>query len=282
MPVVGKSFGTQDGGIRYWVDRLEATAPWLVFLPGLTADHTLFDPQMSYFSGKANLLVWDAPGHGESRPYQPRFSIDDCARALMDILSGEGAIVRDADEAGITAPILVGQSFGGYVAQAFMDLFPSSASGFVSIDSAPLQKRYYKRWEISSLRHTLGPLMCIPWKMLMRWSSEQNAFTLEGKRNMREMMLPYSKRAYCKLAAHGFDEIADAIVQDRAYGIDCQALLLCGEHDKAGFVRRYNRDWAGFTGIPILWVPDAGHNSNVDNPGFVNGEIERFLERIAG
>ncbi|MBR3234774.1 MAG: hypothetical protein IKG11_04075, partial [Atopobiaceae bacterium] len=64
-----KSFVTPSGTVAYWTDDSAGDAQWLVFLPGLTADHTLFDAQMAYFSGKLNCLVWDAPAHAESRPY---------------------------------------------------------------------------------------------------------------------------------------------------------------------------------------------------------------------
>lgn len=29
-----------------------------------------------------------------------------------------------------------------------------------------------------------------------------------------------------------------------------------------------------------MWVPRAGHNSNVDNPEFINNQIEQFLRSI--
>lgn len=32
--------------------------------------------------------------------------------------------------------------------------------------------------------------------------------------------------------------------------------------------------------FPLVWVPRAGHNSNVDNPEFVNNQIEQFLRSI--
>lgn len=49
-----KSFTASGGTIVYWTDDTAGSdAPQLVFLPGLTADHTLFDAQMAYFAGKA-------------------------------------------------------------------------------------------------------------------------------------------------------------------------------------------------------------------------------------
>ena len=51
-----RAYRTNSGNVAYWVDASANTdMPWLVFLPGLTADHTLFDAQMAHFSGKAKM-----------------------------------------------------------------------------------------------------------------------------------------------------------------------------------------------------------------------------------
>ena len=41
---------------------------------------------------------------------------------------------------------------GGYVAQAFMEQFQASLKGFISIDSAPLQREFVTRLEIWLLK----------------------------------------------------------------------------------------------------------------------------------
>lgn len=267
-----KTFGTTSGEVAYWVDAsAEASAPLLVFLPGLTADHTLFDAQMAHFSGKANCLVWDAPAHGASRPYPLDFTMDDLARILHGILESEG----------IARPILVGQSLGGYVSQAYIDLYPGEAAGFVSIDSAPLKHKYYPTWEVKALRHTKGMYQAIPWTMLKPWGSWGTATTERGRAGMRAFMDGYTKREYVDLAAHGYRMLADAVEAQRAYDIDCPALLLCGEKDRAGDVKPFNRKWAVGEGIPLVWVPGAGHNSNVDAPCFVNARIEDFVASLS-
>ena len=51
----------------------------------------------------------------------------DQARWLDELLTGEG----------LDRPILVGQSMGGYVGQAYAQLYPDRLQGFISIDSAP-------------------------------------------------------------------------------------------------------------------------------------------------
>jgi hypothetical protein len=49
---------TPRGAIRYWVDALPGDAPALVFLPGLTADHRLFEKQIECFAGKYSLVIF--------------------------------------------------------------------------------------------------------------------------------------------------------------------------------------------------------------------------------
>ena len=104
-----KTFVTGLGTIHYWTGPVEAARPWLIFLPGLTADSRLFERQMEGLGARCNCLVWDAPAHGKSRPFPLDFSLEDMADYLRGILDAEG----------ISRPILVGQSLGGYVSQVF-------------------------------------------------------------------------------------------------------------------------------------------------------------------
>ena len=50
-----RTYSTPLGKIHYWVHLISPDGVTLVFLPGLTADHRLFDKQIVYFQGKYNL-----------------------------------------------------------------------------------------------------------------------------------------------------------------------------------------------------------------------------------
>lgn len=54
-----REFETDRGTLRYWVSENDEETAQLVFLPGLTADHRLFDKQVDYFAQRARCLVWD-------------------------------------------------------------------------------------------------------------------------------------------------------------------------------------------------------------------------------
>lgn len=262
---------TPSGDIHYWVDGRAQDRPWLVFLPGLTADHRLFDKQMEGLSGRFNCLVWDAPAHGNSRPFRLDFTMDDMARYLGEILEREE----------IRRPVLVGQSLGGYIAQVFLELYPGRTAGFVSIDSCPLKREYYSGWELAMLKHTYWMYRAFPWKLLKKIGVQGTAMSPYGREVMGAMMESFTPKEYCLLADHGFRLLAQAVETGRRYEPDCPVLLLCGEKDGAGSAKRYNRAWEKRENRRLVWLKNAGHNSNTDVPEEVNRLVAEFAEGLA-
>lgn len=271
--MIERRHAAAGGNVCYWASaQPDPSRGWMVFLPGLSADHTLFDPQAAHFAGRWNLLSWDAPAHGLSRPWEGELSLDGMAEALHGILEAEGA----------ERPVLVGQSLGGYVAQVFMGLHPGAARAFVSVDSLPLQRRYYRGWYLAVLRHMEG--MCLMWGtegFLKRQVAGNCCTTEHGRRDMERQLQHYSRRELCALLGRGYRAIAEAIAQNREREIDCPFMILCGSEDKAGFTKRIDEEWSRQTGVPVTWVEGAGHNSNADDPAFVNAAIDAFLEGLA-
>lgn len=266
-----KRYDTPLGPIRYWTGgRPEAGGRTLVFLPGLTADHRLFDAQLRHFEGRFRVLVWDAPGHGASRPFSLTFTLRDLARWLYEILDRER----------VGAPVLVGQSMGGYVGQALMAQFPGRLKGFIAIDSAPLRRSGVTGPELWMLKRMEAVYRWYPWKLLLKQGSEGCAVSPQGRSMMRGMMAGYDHRYYARLAGHGFRILAEAMEANLLERIDCPALLICGDRDQAGLTRRYNRAWHAEAGIPLVWIRNAGHNSNADQPEQVNQAMENFLSSL--
>lgn len=262
-----KTLRVRQGEIHYWVNDFLPGRTTLVFLPGLTADHRLFAQQTEYFAEKYNVLVWDAPGHYMSRPFELDFTLMDKAAWLHEILLAEN----------VGKPVLIGQSMGGYVSQCYMEKYPGSAGAFVSIDSAPLQRKYMTAAEIWLMKHTEAIYKPYPWKALVKSGAKGCAETEYGQNLMREMMNTYAKDEYCALVCHGYRILANAVDADLPYQIDCPALLICGKHDAAGSTKRYNKSWTKEENLHLEWIPNAGHNSNTDQPEIVNRLIEDFI-----
>lgn len=151
-----KTFETSRGIIHYWIDPAgHCKEPQLVFLPGLTADHRLFDRQIEFFEGKYPVFIWDAPGHASSYPFEMSFSLEDKARWLNEILETEG----------FSTPVIIGQSMGGYLGQMYSQLYPKKLYGFISLDSAPLQREYITGAELWLLKRMEPVYRWYPWRL---------------------------------------------------------------------------------------------------------------------
>ena len=267
------TYETTKGSIHYWIHLIDENKPTLVFLPGLTADHRLFDKQIEYFENTYNVFVWDAPGHGSSWPFILDFDLMDKTKWLYEILEKEN----------VKFPVVVGQSMGAYVGQCFSQLYPDNLKGFISIDSAPLQRKYITGVEIWLLKKMEPVYYYYPWKLLLKSGSNGVSTTEYGRKLMHDIMMVYDgdKKRYAKLSGHGMQMLAEAYERDLPYEIKCPALLICGDKDIAGSSRRYNKLWHKNTRIPLVWMQGAGHNSNTDKPDEVNRLIEEFVvERL--
>ena len=98
-----KYFNTENGTVYYWHTNIVPNRKTLFFLHGLTANHTMFDKQIEFFKDQYNVIVWDAPAHGKSRPYVD-FSYERAVDAMLRIL-------KDLQ---LKSVVLVGQSMGVY------------------------------------------------------------------------------------------------------------------------------------------------------------------------
>ena len=264
-----KKHETRCGTIHYWVDKQSTSPISIIFLPGLTADHRLFEKQIKFFKGKYNILVWDAPAHAASWPFDFSFNLSDKAIWLDEIFIKEQ----------IDYPVIVGQSMGGYVGQMYSQLFPEKLKGFISIDSAPLQRNYVTALEIWLLKRMEPIYRYYPWKWLVKLGTNGVATSEYGRKLMRDIMMTYNgnQDRYAKIAGHGYKMLAEALEMNLPYEIKCPALLICGEKDRAGSCIRYNKVWHKKTGIPIRWIKNGGHNCNTDAPNAVNEVIENFI-----
>ena len=264
-----KKYKTRCGTIHYWVSKQNKSTISLIFLPGLTADHRLFDKQIEFFKERYNVLVWDAPAHAMSWPFDFSFDLSDKAIWLNEIFIKEQ----------IDYPVIVGQSMGGYVGQMYSQLFPNKLKGFISIDSAPLQRKYVTAIEIWLLKRMEPIYRYYPWKLLLKSGTNGVATSEYGRELMHSIMMEYDgdKERYAQISGHGMRMLAEAMEMNLPYEIKCPAMLICGEKDRAGSCIRYNKAWHKDTGIPLKWIKGAGHNSNTDAPKIVNKLIDDFI-----
>ena len=263
-----KKIVTEYGSVFYWLsDKWTDEKETIFFFPGLTADHTMFESQIDYFEDKYNLIVWDAPCHGKSRPYN-EFSFEDTTKVILQIMNENHA----------ENIVGVGQSLGGYYIQALIARHPEKVKAFVGIGTSPYGEIYYSKSDIFWLKQVEWMGMCYPINSLKKAASKGTTCTDAGYNNMMDMITPYSKKEYCHLMQIAYNAL---INDNRKLEIECPVLITYGEHDRTGKVRQYCKKWQEQTNYPLVVIKNAGHNANVDNPKEMNRVIEAFLKEVA-
>jgi pimeloyl-ACP methyl ester carboxylesterase len=258
---------TKSGNVHYWIS--EQNSPdkiTIFFLHGLTASHDLFVKQIEYFSKNYNVIAWDAPAHGASRPFVD-FTYEKAAIAAAEILKA-----NDIDGA-----VFIGQSMGGFITQSVIKRFPELVRGFVAIDSTPFGEKYYSKSDKWWLRQIEWMSALYPDKSLRKAVAKQVSRTERSYQNMYQMLSFYDKKELCHLMGIGY---AGFLEDNSDIEINCPVMLIVGEHDKTGKVKQYNEQWASELNIPVTWISDAAHNSNDDQPEQVNACIEKFMKQI--
>lgn len=259
-----KKITTSSGDVHYLISEdIKADKVTLFFLHGLTANHDLFNGQIGHFEDRFNIINWDAPAHGTSRPFE-NFTYEKAALAARQIL----------DENGISEAVFIGQSMGGFITQSVIKRFPEIVKAFVSIDSTPYGNKYYAPSDIWWLRQIEWMSNLYPDKTLRKAIAKQCTTNERSYGNMLGMLSIYGKKELCHLMAIGF---AGFLEDNCDLKIECPVLLIVGRKDKTGKVITYNKQWSEDIGVPITWIENAAHNSNDDDPETVNRAIDEFL-----
>ena len=256
-----KTVSSDRGLTYYWTNEIESAVS-LVFLPGLTADHRLFEPQLSFFRDAFKVLVWDCPCHGKSRPYEA-FSYANVSDELNRILETER----------VDRAVFIGQSLGGMIAQYYIDRHPVKAAGFVSVDSVPFGD-FYSKSELFWLSQLEWMCGMFPDKLLRSSMAKVCGATETARGRMLTMLSSYTKKELCHLMYVGE---AAFIPENKKMDIPCRTILLLGDRDRVGKVAAYNREWSRRTGYPLIMIQGAAHNANDDQPDIVNGIILDFI-----
>jgi pimeloyl-ACP methyl ester carboxylesterase len=118
----------------------------IVLLHGYLESKEIWGDFAEDLSGNFRVIVPDLPGHGSSGLPDGNLSVERMAELVKSIL----------DKEDVEKCLLVGHSMGGYVALAFLDLFPEMLNGLSVFHSSPYadtdEKKQNRDREINIIR----------------------------------------------------------------------------------------------------------------------------------
>lgn len=262
-----KQIKSKNGIVHYWISiNTDYNAKCIVFTHGLTANHEMFEKQISYFSKNYIVITWDVPLHGLSRPYSD-FSYENTAKELNAILETEN----------IQKVILVGMSMGGYPSQEFAIQYHQKVIGFIAVDTTPFGLCYYSKADMWWLRKTESIAKCFPDNLLRKSMAKSVSKTQYSYNMMIKMLKPLSKMEIAEQMGIAYGTF---IKENKNVCFEFPVLILVGDSDKTGKVKKYCENWSKKEGYPLHIVKNAAHFSNADNSEQVNSEIQNFIYRL--
>ena len=250
--------------LRCWVS---GEGPPVVLTHGAGADHIMFDAQVAALVGAGyQAVTWDMRGHGLSRPNALPFTAGTAVADLRALL----------DHLDIPAPVLVGQSLGGNLAQTFTKQFPGRVRALVVIGSA------WNTGPVSVTDRTLlkvaTPILrMIPARALPRLMADASASAPHARQDVRRAFSALSKQEFITAWAAA----VDSLEPDPGYRTPVPLCLIRGANDRTGNIAKAMPTWAAHERVEERVIAGAGHVANQDAPDVVNTALLQFLESLA-
>jgi pimeloyl-ACP methyl ester carboxylesterase len=251
--------------IHYWI-RSGETQRWVVFLHGAGLDHRMFQEQLNCIPKEYGIILWDARDHGLSIPSGDQFKI---ALLLEDLL----ALLEFCE---VKTAVFIGQSMGGNLAQEIAYYYPDKVSALVLIDCTrnTAKLTHLEKFTLSLTK----PIFAIyPWKTLVK----QSAGACSLRQNVKDYIVECFNLTGKDKFVNILIELTKCLHEDTMYRITKPFLLLCGDCDASGNIKKIAGSWADSEPMCSFYmIHNASHNSNQDNPQEVNHYIVEFLNQI--
>jgi pimeloyl-ACP methyl ester carboxylesterase len=248
--------------------------------PGLDATGVRW--ALAPLAGMAQLVVPDQRGHGRS---------DRGAPATWN-LARWAADVRELSEVlGLEAPVVLGKSFGGFVAQRYAAAHPQHPAGLILMATSP---RFPSQDEIvTRFRDIGGDHAAEVMRRELQTPSEQSA--AEWARVCRPLLSrradPDPQWARAQAARITSTEVSQHFDHGEARTLDlrpalrdvrCPTLVIQGQHDPLIPISLAQEIVAAIPdGLGRLAViPDAAHNVETDNPAATFDVIRAFVASL--
>jgi pimeloyl-ACP methyl ester carboxylesterase len=249
--------------------------PTLILLHGGPGfDHAGFKPFFSRLADIAQVVYYDHRGHGRSDRRPP-------AEWTLDTFADD--VVRLCDALGIVKPIVLGQSFGGFVAQRYIERHPAHAAKVILSSTSPhmmlerklamFEKLGGKAARASAERFWQSPndASWADYGVHCRHLYNTTAQDAEaGQRTTFNLDVLYASASGEQLTMNLLPGLANA---------QCPVLVMVGEDDPVCPLADA-RDIAA--ALPPRWMqfrsfPDVGHGAWRDNADEAFAVLRRFI-----
>lgn len=242
----------------------------ILFLHGYPFDKSMWQGQVEFLKSSYRLIPCDIRGFGKSRDEESALSIDLLADDLIAFM----------DKLNIDKAILCGLSMGGYIALNAMKRFPGRFAALILCDTqciadtAVAKEKRYKTIDEIEVNGTAG----------FNEGFIKNVFHKDSLINKKELVeqlrgvvFSNSKHIIMQglMALARRSETCSALNQ-----ITIPTLILCGREDGVTPLAQSEMMHAAIKGSILRVIDQAGHVSNLEQPGEFNNHLINFLSAL--
>lgn len=263
MPV----FDRNGRGIAY---SDEGSGPPVVLLHGLLMDRSMWDEQVAALSPTYRVVTIDAPGHGESDPAPAGWDFRDAAADVWATL----------DAAGVTRPVIGGQSMGGWTALRCATERPGAVRGLMLMDTSagpedPEKIPQYEAFLQIALTDGINEDLA---NILLLLLFCDTFVASPAADPWRKKFLASDPRRFETPSRAVF---ARPDISGLLAGIDVPAVVVHGLEDISIPVERADQLGAAL-GAPVHRIEGAGHAAPHEIPAAVTPILKEFLDNLPG
>lgn len=271
--------GSPDLKYLSCLDRTEVTTrPLVIFLHGIGGQASNWAPQLSALGADFDVAALNLRGYGGSDLGQSQSRVEDYS---ADIL-------RLADSAGAKQVVLVGLSYGAWIATSFAMRYPDRlvglvlAGGCTGMSEASVQEREaFRAAREGPLEAGQSPADFAPSVVEIIAGPEASEAT---RGILHRSMSDISVETY----RDALGCFCNPMERFDFSSIGCPVLLLTGAHDRLAppdemrAVSQRMKAQAQMSDIQFEVIAQAGHVCNLEQPEAFNTHLSVFLERLPG
>ena len=254
-------------GLEIAYDRAGQGAP-LVLMHGIGADASAWRTQLDGLSDAFDVIAWDAPGYGRSSDPPYDWSMAEYADVLAGFLDGLGIIKAH----------LLGQSWGGVLAQEFYGRYADRVLSLILSDTTlggdvtrgdgetrlQARLRALDTMTPAEYAHARAPQLLAP--------------------DPPADLLREVEAMFARIHPAGFRGAAIALARADVRAvlprIRVPTLILCGEQDRVTAPMLGTRLIGEIANARMIIFPGVGHLNNMEQPNRYNAAVREFLEAI--
>ncbi|WP_410210441.1 alpha/beta fold hydrolase [Aquirhabdus sp.] len=244
----------------------------ILFWPSLLMDGSMWSAQATYFISRYRVILLDSPGHGESSPLHQRFTFDECAVVVTQIL----------DALDIQHAHFVGNSWGGMIGGTFAAQYPDRIGVAVLMNATASTAGLYQKLEFLMLTRLVSIIGYIPSPLVSR---AIKAFIGPTSERERPQVADSIRKSLHHINPRSVIWAIDSVVPFRPdqrllfQSIRTPVLIVAGGEDRTFSVAETRIMAEAIPHAEFMVMPHTAHLAALECPDEVNTLINDYLQR---